>query len=126
MVDSAIHAALGHLFHNDCAESASSRCGHRWPLTLGPGHGENVTIGSPADIHATLVVRQRAVFAGVGGEFVERKPNGLSTSCFQPQLWSIYDDTRADEVGEVRQLSLDQVPDLHSSPFIPNQQVLIS
>jgi len=40
-----------------------------------------------------FVGRGRTIFTGVGGEFVERKPDGLCGSLVQAQLRAIHGDT---------------------------------
>ncbi len=69
--------------------------------------------------------RERPVFPGVGGKLVEREPDGLRGSRLQAQLGAVHDDTRTNEVGEGRELGVNQVLDLDPFPFVPDEQVLI-
>src|SRR5215469_13011752 len=73
-VDPPIDASLRHLFHNYSAEPAPLRHRHGRPVALLPTHGEDVAVGRPADIQTTRILRERAVFTGIGGELVEREP----------------------------------------------------
>src|SRR6266849_7662716 len=124
-VDRAIQAALRHRFHNYRAEPAPLRWRYRWAIALGRAHGESVAIGPPADIDTTRIRRERPVFPGVGGEFVEREPAGLRGGRLQAQLRAVHGDTRTNEVGEERELGTNQVLDLDPIPFVADEQVLI-
>jgi hypothetical protein len=97
----------------------------RWPLSLGPAHGESVVDRSPGDMNLTFIRRQRPVFSGIGGEFVEREPDGLRGSRREAPLRPMDVDPRANEVGEVRELGPNQVSDPNSMPFVADEQVLI-
>ena len=79
-VNLAIHASLCRRFHDCSAEPASLRRRYRRPLALGPTHGEGIAIRPPIDIDATDIRRKRPVFAGIGGELMEREPDGLRGS----------------------------------------------
>src|SRR5262249_21427473 len=124
-VDLAVHAARQQRFHDDGAEPAPFRRRYERPLALGPAHGEGVAVGSPADVDAARIRRQRPVFPGIGGELVEREPDRLRGSRAQAQLGAVQGDTRTDEVGKVRELGTNQVLDLHTIPFVADEQVLI-
>src|SRR5215470_3604121 len=124
-VDGTIHAVLRHRFNNHGAEPAPLRRRHGRPLVLRPAHGEGITGDPPADIHTTSVSRERPIFPGVGGEFVERDPDGLGGGRVQAKLGAMHGDTRTNEVGEMRELSVNQVLDINSLPLVPDHQVLI-
>ena len=68
---------------------------------------------------------ERPVFAGVGGELVEREPDRLCGGGLQAQLGAIHDDARTNEICEMRELGAGQVLDVHTAPVTPYQQVLI-
>ncbi len=98
---------------------------HWWPVVFGPAHREGTAIDPPAEIHTTLVRRERPVFAVVGGELVKREPDGLCGSRFQVEPGAVDDDARTNEVGEVRELGAHQVLDIDPVPFVADKQVLI-
>src|SRR5215831_11335260 len=123
-VNGTTQAAFRHPFHDCCAKPTPLRCRHRRPPTLGPAHRQGLALGSPADIYTTLVRRQRPVFPGIGRKLVHREPDGLRGSRLQAQFGAINDDTCTDNICEMRKLGADQVLDIHSSPFIPNEQLL--
>src|SRR6266478_1651454 len=56
---------------------------------------------------------------------VESEPDGLRGSRVQAKLRAVHGDTRANEIGEVRELGANQVRDLHPIPFVADEQVLI-
>src|SRR5215470_6180107 len=124
-VDRTIYAVLRHRLYNHITETALLRLQHGRPAALGPAHGEGVAVDAPADIHTTRTRRQRTVFAGIGGELVEGEPDGLRGSRIKAQPGTSHDDTRTNEVGEMRELSAGEVGDLDSIPFIADEQVLI-
>jgi hypothetical protein len=120
-----IHAALRHRFHNYGAEPAPLRRRYGRAITLGPAHGESVAIGPPADNDMTRIRRERPVFPRIGGELVERQPDGLGGSRLHAQLGAIHDDPRANKICEMRDLGARQVLDVYAAPITPHQQVLI-
>ena len=119
-VDRAIYAVLRHRFDNYGAEPTVLRLTHGRPIALGPAHGEGVADGPPRDIDATPIRRKRPVFPGVGGELVERKPDGLRGSCLEAQLGAMDADARTNEVGEERELGANQGLDLDPLPCVSN------
>ena len=120
-VNCTIDAALGHRLHNDRAKPAPLWRRHRRPSALGPAHGESVAIGAPADIDTTPIRRECPVFAGVGGEFVQRKPDGLRGSRLQTQLGAAQGDTGINEVGKMRELGANQICYIDPVPFVPDE-----
>ena len=56
---------------------------------------------------------------------MEREPDRLRGCRSQPQLGALDRDTRPNEVGEVRELSVDQIMDVDPIPFIADEEVLI-
>ena len=107
--DHTVHAALRHRLHYDGAEPASLRRRHRRPIALDPVHGKGVAGDAPRDIDAAFIGGKRPVFSSVGGEFVEREPDGLRGSRREAQLGPIDADARTNEIGEVRELGTNQV-----------------
>src|SRR5215475_3442526 len=124
-LDRTAQAAFRQLFHDCRAEPAPLRRRHRRPLTLGPTHAKVVAAGGPADVHTTSISRERPVFAGVGGEFVQGEPDGLRRICSEAQFGATNVDTRTNEVGEIRELTANQVIDVNSPPLVPDEQVLV-
>ncbi len=92
---------------------------------LGPAHRKGIAVDAPADVHATRIRRQRPVFPRVGGQFVEREPDGLRGSGLQAQPGTMHCNARANEVGEMRELGAGEVRDLDPIPLIAHEQVLI-
>jgi hypothetical protein len=82
---------------------------HRRPFALDPAHGESVVICPPANIDTTRSRRERPVFAGVGGEFVEREPDGLRGSGAQPQPGAVRSDPRPQKVRKMRELGAAEI-----------------
>jgi hypothetical protein len=119
-----VQAALCHLLHDDRAKPAPPRCRRRRSGAFLPDHREGLALGPPANIHAPGILRQRPVFAGVGGKFVEREPDGLRGCCVQRQRGAARRDTRTKKVGEGRDLGANQVLDLDPFPFALDEQVL--
>src|SRR5258708_36847176 len=97
-VDRTIYGGLRHRFDNYGAEPALRRLTHGRPIVLDPAHGEDVAGGPPRDIDATPVRRQRPVFPGVGGKFVEREPDRLRGSRIEVQLGAVRGDTGTNDV----------------------------
>src|SRR5262249_42777172 len=118
--------ALGHLLHHDGAKPAALRRRYGWPTVLRPVHREGLSLSPPADLQAPLILRERSVFTGVGGKFVDREPDGLCGSRLQAQLGAMYGDARTNEAGEWCELSANQVLDANSLPVVPNKEVLNS
>jgi hypothetical protein len=69
--------------------------------------------------------RERPVFTGIGRKLVYCEADRLGGSRVQTQLGAARSDPRPHQVREVRELSAHQVLDIHSVPFIADQQVLI-
>jgi hypothetical protein len=124
-VDLAVHAALGHLLHNDRAKPALLRCRHGRSVALAPVHGERIAGSPPTDIDATPICRECTIFRGIGGELMEREPDGLCGSRVQAQLGTLHGDTKTNEVGKKRELGAGQIPDFDPMPFAPDEQVLM-
>jgi len=116
-IDRTIHASLCHRCHNDRAKPAPLRRTHLRPIALRPAHREGLALGPPADIQTTCIPRQRLVFTGVGGKFVEREPDGLRGSCVQTQFGAAHHDTRTKKIGEGRDLGANQALYLDTMPF---------
>jgi hypothetical protein len=78
-------------------------------------------------MQAARIHRERPVFSGVGGKFVECdvecEPDGLRGSRIQTQLGAVHDNTRANEIGEGRELGANQVLDLDPMPCIADEEV---
>src|SRR5262249_41036110 len=70
------------------------------PIILRPAHYEGLSLGLPADIQTTRILRERPVFSGIGGKFVKREPDCLRRGCIQTQLRAAHRDTRANVIGE--------------------------
>src|SRR5262249_13677967 len=124
-VDRTVYATLRHRFHDDSAKPAPLRGRYRGPLTLDPAHGDGVVADPPGDADTTPSRRERPVLSSVGGKLVEREPDGLRGSCLEAQLGAMDSDTRTNEVGEQRELGVNQVLGLDPVPFVADQQVLI-
>jgi hypothetical protein len=86
---------------------------------------EGLSLGPPADMHEARIPRERPVFPGIGGKFVEREPDGVRGSCLQAQLGTAHHNTRTHVIGERSELSADEVPSLDPMPSISYEQVLI-
>jgi hypothetical protein len=56
---------------------------------------------------------------------MECQSDGLPPGRPYAQLGAMHRDTRTNKVGEGRELSANQVPGLHPSPFVPNESFLI-
>src|SRR5262249_11927419 len=124
-LDLTIYAPRGHRFRNYRAEPASLRRRYGRPFALGPAHRQGVAVRPPADIHTAPVRRERPIFPGIGGEFVEREPDCLRGSRLQAKLGATHGDARTNEVGEMRELGVNQVFNINSLPLVSDQQVLI-
>jgi len=70
---------------------------------------EGLSLGPPADMQEASILRERPVFSGIGGKFVERKTDGLRRSCIQTQLGAAHHDTRTNEIGERGELGANQI-----------------
>jgi hypothetical protein len=79
----------------------------------------------PAYVDPAGVHRQRAVFAGIGCQLMEREADRLCTSSFQAQLRAVHSDPRPYKVRKMRELGADQLINIDPLPFITDQQVLI-
>jgi hypothetical protein len=101
-IDRTVHTALRHSFHDNGAEPTPLRPRYGRSIALGPAYREGIALIFPVDIHATLFRRDRPVFPGVGGKFMEGEPDGLRGSRVQSQLGPMRDDTRTNEIGEGR------------------------
>jgi hypothetical protein len=124
-VDRTIYAVLRHRLDNHITEPALLRLQHGRPIALAPAHGEGVAGGPPGHIDATPTRRKCPVFPGIGGELVERKPDGLRGSRIEAQPGAVQGNTRTDKIGKMRELGANQVFDLDPVPFIPDEQVLV-
>jgi hypothetical protein len=120
-IDRTIHAALRHRSHDYRAEPRPLRWRHGRPRELGPAHREGIAVSPPADIHAAPIHRKRPVFPGVGGEFVEREPDGLCGNRLQAQLRAVHENARTNEIGEGGKLGANQVLDLDAMPFASDE-----
>jgi hypothetical protein len=109
-----IDTAFGHHAHENAAEAVPFRCRHRRTVALGPADGKSITFDFPPDIDAPLVGRESPIFSGIGGEFVECKPDGLGRRLSQAQPGTIDGDAGIYEIREVGELGLNQALDLHS------------
>jgi hypothetical protein len=69
--------------------------------------------------------RERPILPGICGKFVECEPDGLRGSRMQTRLGATHGDTRANKIGEARELGANQVLDLDPMPFILDEEILI-
>src|SRR5215467_4081791 len=72
-----------------------------------------------------LSVESAPYFPALVASSWSASPTACALAPFQTQLWAIQDDTRTNEIGEMRKLSADEVLDLDSSPLVPNEEFLI-
>jgi hypothetical protein len=56
----------------------------------------------------------------------EPEPDGPRGTRIEAQLGVMHDDARTDEVGQVRELGINQALDIDRLPFIPDEQILIA
>jgi hypothetical protein len=69
----------------------------------------------PTDVYTTHLHQERPIFRGIGGKLVERKADGLRCIGLHAQLGAVHRDARADEIGKMSELAVNQALDL--SPF---------
>jgi hypothetical protein len=97
-LDFTVGSQLGHRVDDCAAETAMLGRLHGRPVAFCPADCEDITFRLPTHIDATRFCRERAVFAGIGRELVQRETDRLSGSCVQTELRAADREPRADKI----------------------------
>src|SRR5207245_502077 len=76
-VDLAADTRLGHGRNYRAAETASFGWLPPWAVVLDPADAELAVLQPPVDRDAAMIIRQRAILAGIGGKLVQRHADAL-------------------------------------------------